>query len=518
MKGDVFGFQQRKLVEFGLDLVDALILRWLADYIASGTMKSINRDGRAYYWVQYQKCLDDLLVIGIKDAWSLSKRFAELENAGVVEKHLVKAGGTYTYFRLNERRYAVLCGEKVPKSAPAEEEPPKKRRGGAEASTQQPATKKVAEEAEPPEKERRLSPATLRFLGDVIHRGGFTNKLPKSPEAAPTKVLLTAWVFVVSVKNRDFRRRFGPLDGAWLSESGIDFPYFRKTPESRDEIVLKAVERYALMRSPDHEPVKKEMLSKSLDEFFYNPFTERSWFLYCVFNEPKPITRKVSASERYEGLGFGPKTKAAVESLRGKGWDREPFLRKVVELYEWYKANRKDVRAYDDAYCEGQWIHHFEPFSEFLDRYRDFSEIWNDWRPGNFGYGNATWKQFASWCRGNYKGLELALSKAKVEKVWAELAKNAARTKSPAEYEAERREFEAREEEFRRSLLAAPDDPGVEKPEAGHRKRRRTGCPYGHVFRKDIDKYPECGDCAEGTACYREKHPGKRTDIDLSKI
>lgn len=99
MKYSIAGFRQDKLVEYGLDIVDAYIIRWFLDFKATEKMASIEVEGKIFFWVKYQAVLDALPVSGVKNKKSLYRRFELYCALGLFQKHLIKnQKGTFTYF------------------------------------------------------------------------------------------------------------------------------------------------------------------------------------------------------------------------------------------------------------------------------------------------------------------------------------------------------------------------------------------------------------------------------------
>jgi hypothetical protein len=108
MKYTIEGFSQELLVEYGLDAVDALILRWFIDF--QPKMIKINNDGKDYSWVKYQAIIDDLPILGITNREVISRRFNKFIDAGIMEKFLCKDGGVFTSFRLTNKYLNLVDG------------------------------------------------------------------------------------------------------------------------------------------------------------------------------------------------------------------------------------------------------------------------------------------------------------------------------------------------------------------------------------------------------------------------
>ena len=102
MKTTIHGFRQDRLVLYGMDNDDALILRWFVDFKDSGKMTSkiINED--KYYWIKYEGLLDDLVILKIKTKDALYRRLKKMEKNKILKRQTVKENGTYSFYTLGE--------------------------------------------------------------------------------------------------------------------------------------------------------------------------------------------------------------------------------------------------------------------------------------------------------------------------------------------------------------------------------------------------------------------------------
>lgn len=115
MKYTIEGLQQQILVDLGLDCLDAVILSYLYKFYSSGEMiTSTGKDGCEYFWMSYQKVLDDLPIL------RMGKRAIALRFKKYIDKEIMYSGlrrgidnytekgeqktryGAYTYFRFND--------------------------------------------------------------------------------------------------------------------------------------------------------------------------------------------------------------------------------------------------------------------------------------------------------------------------------------------------------------------------------------------------------------------------------
>lgn len=116
MKYTVFGFNQKKLVDMGLSLTDAAILRWFSDFHVSGKMKSVVIGSTTYAWVSYQSVIDEYPIAGFKSRESVARSFKKIEEAGLLTKHIAYElngkRGTYTCFAATEEFGKLLSEAK----------------------------------------------------------------------------------------------------------------------------------------------------------------------------------------------------------------------------------------------------------------------------------------------------------------------------------------------------------------------------------------------------------------------
>lgn len=112
MKHTVMGFQQDKLMELGLDLVDTAILRYFIDYKNTDMMVSEVVEDKVYYWVDYDNVLKELPMLGLQRR-AIMKRFFKLRDAKVLTHYTKKSGGTYSFFGINERYLELITSTKI---------------------------------------------------------------------------------------------------------------------------------------------------------------------------------------------------------------------------------------------------------------------------------------------------------------------------------------------------------------------------------------------------------------------
>jgi hypothetical protein len=114
MKNTISGFNQKKLMEFGLDLKDALLLRYFVDFRDTESMTMIIVNNKSYYWLNYKHMKEDIPIIGIKSNDALRRRLKKLEDCKVLGHYHKLQGGSYSYYCLEENYPSLIveCKDK----------------------------------------------------------------------------------------------------------------------------------------------------------------------------------------------------------------------------------------------------------------------------------------------------------------------------------------------------------------------------------------------------------------------
>jgi hypothetical protein len=103
MKYSIAGYSQKKLIEHGLDCRDAEFIRWFADFLATGQMKTHVENDAVYSWLDHQHIIDELPILGRSTLPSVGKYINHLVEKGVLEKHTIRRGtdkGTAVFYRI----------------------------------------------------------------------------------------------------------------------------------------------------------------------------------------------------------------------------------------------------------------------------------------------------------------------------------------------------------------------------------------------------------------------------------
>jgi hypothetical protein len=89
MKFSIEGFSQKILLEHGLDHKDALILRFIKDFIASGKLEYKIIQGEIFYWINYATVLNEIPLIDIKTSKHLGDRIKKYVRTGLFKRHFI---------------------------------------------------------------------------------------------------------------------------------------------------------------------------------------------------------------------------------------------------------------------------------------------------------------------------------------------------------------------------------------------------------------------------------------------
>ena len=120
MKHTLFGFSQEKLIEFGLDLKDAALLRYFVDFKDTNSMSRIIVNDKPYYWIMYDYFRENLPILDINSNVVLRRRLKKLEECGVLEHYHKLGGGSFSYYCLGNN-YECLLEKKEDKKEETEQ-------------------------------------------------------------------------------------------------------------------------------------------------------------------------------------------------------------------------------------------------------------------------------------------------------------------------------------------------------------------------------------------------------------
>lgn len=104
------GFRQDKLIKFGLDIIDASILRYFIDFKESNGMNTREVEGHVYYWLRYDAVLREFPIFRMKKC-TVQSRFFKLRDSGMLTHLVVREKGTYSFFGIGENYKELITRE-----------------------------------------------------------------------------------------------------------------------------------------------------------------------------------------------------------------------------------------------------------------------------------------------------------------------------------------------------------------------------------------------------------------------
>lgn len=254
----------------------------------------------------------------------------------------------------------------------------------------------------------------LNLLNDIKNIVPFKTRLPSDfhDSESATVVYKKIQQFISDFIKNNLKGYV--FDKKWMKDNKIIFDKFDKYKES-DEIpfetfknlLIKSVTRYKEMWKEGYWPYEKKYLTLDLYGFLYNIKTQKSWFLYCLFNKPKEIknemTKKIIGKlpEEFKKWDVPP------------GIDENEFFYRLNSIYRWYNENKDGLERLNNP---GVFVANMGNFSDFMDFIFEFKDdVWkkkwnkSNWSVKNWGTDNKTWNLFINWVYTD-KGINLKIN------------------------------------------------------------------------------------------------------------
>ena len=444
------------LINDEFDPVDTYILRYLIDFINTGNMDAHLFGVDKYYWICYQSLLDNLPLLKVKTTRSIRSRFEKYIECGLMEhktshKRIVKnkiIRGTFSFYRFTEKVQKIVNQGYEEEMRIKEKQVIKIKNGDltekmnnkkilSEENNFLPSRKKISY---PPGKKFPTKDETIKdetINNEVVYNSDELNKttnlinkeqaeensipasklkdytlkaarmlkkyfpvrIPK-PEQAATKTLLKLEEYLTQLKNESFQS-YNSIDWQWAREFNIQYPHswFNSTDKIIESMEF-AAKRYQELKKEGIWPENKKYLTENIAMWMYNKQAEKSWFLYCVNNEPRKVEDIKTKIDRIKNTIFpdtdnGRIEKKAAEKFRLPAWDEEKYWQNVSEIYDWWKV-RDEVIKEANEYRQGG----IDGLDELLDRMKQFRDTWDQskpWNLGNFYLKSKTWRLFEEW-------------------------------------------------------------------------------------------------------------------------
>ncbi|WP_315118510.1 conserved phage C-terminal domain-containing protein [uncultured Clostridium sp.] len=112
MKYTILGFKQSELVRFGLDMIDALILRYFVDFKDSGRMDEEEISGETYHWVRYDSIIEDLPILSLKKD-SIYRRLKRMTKTDILRHETIRENGVYSYYGIGSNFIQLISDFKT---------------------------------------------------------------------------------------------------------------------------------------------------------------------------------------------------------------------------------------------------------------------------------------------------------------------------------------------------------------------------------------------------------------------
>lgn len=140
MRYSIFEFSQEKLLEYNLDVADALILNWFANFFIGGMEKRIFQDGnvnKIYGWIKISKIMEDLPVLGISTEKGIRRRLDHFVESGIMERETIQSqNGKKSFYKTTEVYESLINTKAVKKNKNKEAEKTKELDDSSENNTE----------------------------------------------------------------------------------------------------------------------------------------------------------------------------------------------------------------------------------------------------------------------------------------------------------------------------------------------------------------------------------------------
>ncbi|GAA0719921.1 hypothetical protein GCM10008905_08550 [Clostridium malenominatum] len=97
MKFSIIGFSQKELIKHGMDVIDALILRYFVDFKDSTRMDKEEIGDKVYYWLKYDGIREELPILNLKKD-TIYRRLKNMVRSGVLIHETIRENGVYSYY------------------------------------------------------------------------------------------------------------------------------------------------------------------------------------------------------------------------------------------------------------------------------------------------------------------------------------------------------------------------------------------------------------------------------------
>lgn len=258
--------------------------------------------------------------------------------------------------------------------------------------------------------EKIISPKVIHLIKEMKKVGVFPNIIFSKPGQKPSKTFLSIEKFLFDIKDGRINREI-KLNEDFINRHNIKLKQFKLslTWEEIESILKKACKRFRIMKNnKDKWPPKKEDMSKiRFNDFLYNDRKQTSWFFLCYFNRPWNTLIKGQSDNLDKTLDkiqdtVGEASAASAQELLEAfpNWNIEKFRYSLIDLWDWYEDNKKDLKFYND-YNENNssWSSYLGKFYQVCDLLKEFLLTWDSPNPGQISPNSNTWGYFTDYVK-----------------------------------------------------------------------------------------------------------------------
>lgn len=99
MKYNIFGFNQKKAVELGLNMNDLAVLRDYIDFTATGGTATHTEGNIVFHWVKYENVLEQLPILTVNTKEMIARIYKKLSRIGMLmHKTIRNEAGTFSFY------------------------------------------------------------------------------------------------------------------------------------------------------------------------------------------------------------------------------------------------------------------------------------------------------------------------------------------------------------------------------------------------------------------------------------
>jgi len=70
-----------------LDIIELAIFEYIKDFCHCSGIQTIIENGKTYYWIAYQKVIDDMPILGIRTKDGIYRRIKKLTEAHILQEY-----------------------------------------------------------------------------------------------------------------------------------------------------------------------------------------------------------------------------------------------------------------------------------------------------------------------------------------------------------------------------------------------------------------------------------------------